>query len=346
MNLSIGRAILRCLPLVLVCGLGVPAEARPKTDSVVLLNGDRITGEIKSMENGVLRYGTDSMGTVSIEWDGVTALNSNYFFRVRTIAGERYFGAIGPSETHGYVQVLHAEGTEDYPVMDIVAIVPIETTLSERLDTMVRAGYSDFKASDSSTTELGLTITYDDALSTNRLTARSVVTDNSGETNTSNLVRASRAKLWQNPRYFNYYTSSWESNDELAVDSRLTLGYGIGRHLFDNNRTKLSFVVGLQGLTEEDSLGETEESLEGLLAVNYRTWRFTSPELDLVTVLRVYPGLTETGRVRGDGEITLSWEVMSDLNLTLSGFGSFDNETNEDGDDYDYGITTGIEYEF
>jgi hypothetical protein len=61
--------------------------------------------------------------------------------------------------------------------------------------------------------------------------------------------------------------------------------------------------------------------------------------------VRLYPGLTESGRKRGDGDISLSWEVTGDIDLTLSAFGSYDNETNQDGDDYDYGITTGISWE-
>lgn len=45
------------------------AEARPKTDRAVFLNGDVLTGEIKSLDRGKLRYSTNAMGTVSIEWD-------------------------------------------------------------------------------------------------------------------------------------------------------------------------------------------------------------------------------------------------------------------------------------
>lgn len=343
MNLSIGRLSVCCLTLLFL--LSPPVDARPKLDTVVVLNGDRVTGEIKGMENGILRYGTDSLGTVSIEWTEVLALDSNYFFRVRTEQGVRYFGAIGHGEEPGTLRIIHAEGEEVYPIMEIVAIAPIDSTLSERLNTVVSAGFSDFKASESSNTRLELTMTYEDELSINQLTARSLVADNSGETNTSQLVRASRAKLWENPRYFDYYDTSWDSNDQLGIDSRLTLGYGIGRHVFDNNKTKLNFIVGLQALTEEDSLGDSTESLEGLLATNYRVWRFSDPELNLVSALRVYPGITESGRLRAEGEITLNWEIINDLNLNLTAFGSLDNESSRDGDDYDYGITTGISWE-
>ena len=53
--------------LVFLC-LSLAAQAA-KTDIVVLINGNDVTGEIKSLEFGELRYSTDSMGTVSIEWE-------------------------------------------------------------------------------------------------------------------------------------------------------------------------------------------------------------------------------------------------------------------------------------
>ncbi len=344
MPFSIGGAA-RVALVILLLTAGMDALARPKTDIVVLANGDRVTGEVKGMRNGRLSFGTDSMGTVSIEWDGVTTLDSNHFFRFRTEQQDRFFGALGESEIDRHVQIVHAGGVEDVPLDELVAITPIENTLEERLDTVVNLGYSDFKASEARTTELGLRMVYLDEYSENTLEARSVVAESETETNTSNRVDLARRHLWQDPLYFNYYRVGWERNDQLAIDSRFVGSYGIGRRVFDSNRTKLSFIGGLQVVSEEDSLGETTDSLEGLLAVDYRTWNFAAPELDLVTGVRIYPGITETGRLRADGEITLSWEITGDLNLSLSAYGSYDNETNQDGDDYDYGITTGVAWD-
>ncbi len=344
MPFSIGVAARFVLALVLLA-TGMQAAARPKTDIVVLANGDRVTGEIKGMRNGRLSFGTDSMGTVSIEWDGIITLDSNHFFRFRTEQQDRFFGALGESELDRHVQIVHAGGVEDVSLDALVAITPIENTLEDRLDTVVSLGYSDFKASEARNTELGLRMVYIDEYSENSFEARSVVAESETETNTSNRLNAARRRLWQDPIYFNYYRVGWESNDQLAIDSRFVGSYGIGRRVFDSNRTKLSVIGGLQVVSEEDSQGETTDSLEGLLAVDYRTWNFGSPELDLVTGVRIYPGITESGRLRADGEITLSWEIVGDLNLSLSAFGSYDNETNPDGDDYDYGITTGVAWD-
>jgi hypothetical protein len=333
------------LVLLLVgSGFAPSSEARSKTDRVTLINGDTISGEIKVLENGYLSLSTTKMGTVRIEWDGISSLDSDYFFRVRTVSGVRYFGAIDESAAPGRLAILHAEGAEEYPIADVVSIKPVDSSLSDRLDIRLSAGYSEYRASDSSTTRLGMNIGYEDELSTNNFEVRSVVTDASGETNTNNRVDLVRLRLWQNPFYFNYYGALWESNDQLAIDSRFGLAYGIGRRLVDSNRTKFYVSLGLQGVAEEDSIGESTESLEGLVAIQYDVWRFSNPELSLESSLRLFPGITETGRYRADGDITLSWEVIDDLNINLSAFGNLDSKSNEEGDDYDYGITTGIEW--
>ena len=346
MQLSIGWNARICLVVLATwCCLSGPVEARPKTDRVTLANGDTVSGEIKDLQNGYLRYSTDSMGTVMVEWGDVRALDSEHFFRIRTHDGVRFFGAIDQAATPGWIAILHAEGVEEYPVTEIVAIRPIESSVRERLDMVVSAGYSDFKASDSSTTSLGLNMSYADAYSTNKLQARSVVSDNNGSNESSARVDAVRQKLWNNPRHFTYYGANWESNDDLAVDNRVGLALGMGRHFIDSNRTHLAITGGIQGLAEENSLGESTESIEGLVAIQFDTWRFSAPELNLTSLLRMYPGITESGRFRADGNITLSWEIVDDFNLNVSAFGNFDNETSRDGDDFDYGITTGVEWE-
>lgn len=321
-------------------------DARAKTDTVVLDNGNVVTGEVKILENGILRYSTMPMGTVRIEWNHVHTLDSNYRYRIRTEGGQRYFGTIGQSAIPGRMHILHAGGTEDVALVDIVAIKPIDSSLRERLDTSVSLGYSDYKASDSSTTTMGFNVTYDDEFSTNTVDGRWVVSDNSDETNKSALVGAARQRVLKNSaRNFTRLGAAWETNDELAIDYRFGLSYGLGRNFIDSNRTKLALTAGLAGLTEEDSLGETTESLEGLFIIEFSSWRFDTPELDLTTSLQLLPGITETGRFRANGDIEMSWEIIPDFNFNITAFGSFDNESNEEGDDYDYGITTGIEWE-
>jgi len=55
----------------------MPAIAADKTDILVFVNGDRLTGEVKSLERGRLRFNTDATGTIAIEWDDVAQISSD-----------------------------------------------------------------------------------------------------------------------------------------------------------------------------------------------------------------------------------------------------------------------------
>lgn len=46
--------------------IAMPAIGAPKTDVVVFNNGDRLTGEVKSLERGRLCFETDATDTISI----------------------------------------------------------------------------------------------------------------------------------------------------------------------------------------------------------------------------------------------------------------------------------------
>src|SRR4051812_29224174 len=71
--------------------LACSALARSKTDVIVMKNGDRITGEVKKLENGVLRVDLDYVdGSVSIDWLKVDHLESEALFLVQLLDGSVY----------------------------------------------------------------------------------------------------------------------------------------------------------------------------------------------------------------------------------------------------------------
>ena len=66
---------------------GAQAVAREKSDVLHMNNGDTLTGEIKLLEHGKLRLGTAYMGDVSIEWDDVAKLESDFEFQLERVDG-------------------------------------------------------------------------------------------------------------------------------------------------------------------------------------------------------------------------------------------------------------------
>src|SRR5574341_675910 len=88
--------ILLCTPLALA----------QKTDIVVLRNGDRITGEVKSLRNAKLQFKTDDAGTLYIEWNKILALTAKAYFEVEVEDGSVYFGSLEPGDLRSEIDVV------------------------------------------------------------------------------------------------------------------------------------------------------------------------------------------------------------------------------------------------
>ena len=54
----------------------IPAAGQGKTHVVVLANGDRLTGEVSTLDRGPLRLKTDHLDTVTIEWAHVVRVTT------------------------------------------------------------------------------------------------------------------------------------------------------------------------------------------------------------------------------------------------------------------------------
>ena len=105
--------------LVLVTLLSLAAVwARPKTDVIVMRNGDHLTCEIKKLERGVLYAGFDYIdGTISVDWAKVAHVESTQLFVVSTQAGNVYEGTLRTATTAAEqpvrIEILEETGTPE-----------------------------------------------------------------------------------------------------------------------------------------------------------------------------------------------------------------------------------------
>lgn len=322
------------------------AVAHPKTDSVTLYNGDRLTGEIQSLRGGLLALGTDALGTVKIQWKDIASIESRFYYEVRLDDGQRLFGRVG-ADTPGAVAFEDVFGDRSLNALDIVELRPIEEQVSERLDIYLSANYSFTKASGVQQTELHGDVDYEDENTSTSLDGRLTLSATDEQSTSSSRLSFSRKAWTENSQYFRQFTLGHESNDELGLKSRYTVGAGVGRFFAETNRRRLAAGFGVQALEELGFDGQTQSSLEGVVSGTLASWRFDSPELDLSLGASLYPSLTENGRLRADTSARLRWELVSDLFWNLNAWGSFDNASvDAQGGEFDWGVTTGLGWSF
>ena len=343
-NVAQQNRIRYLIPLVfLFSGIGYA-----KTDVVIFNNGDRLTGEVKSLERGRLRFKTDATDTISIEWSDVAFLSSDQNIQVETEMGNRYFGHIVRSEKEFNLIVETAAGPTELENADVVLMTPIEQAGISRLDGDATAGYNFTKASELTQMNLGLELDFRIETRIISLDLDSLVTDSQDNESSQRQSLAFHYRRLLPNRWTYGGVISLDRNDELGIDLRTSVGGGGGRILIQTNRSNLALEGGLL-VSREDISGSAsdEESLEAFGTLTWDWFRYDSPELDLSTSLQVIPNLTDTGRVRGEFDTKLKWEMIEDLFWELSYYNSYDSRPAAAGAaKNDYGVITSLGYDF
>lgn len=213
---------------MLALAIAFPVKAAAKTDVVVFDNGDRLTGEVKSLERGRLRFKTDATNTISIEWDDVAYLSSDQNIQIETSDGTRYLGSISRAGSEFLTMVETSSGTVELTSSDVVLMTPIEERGVSRLDGDVTAGYSFAQASDIKQLHFGLDMNYGTETRIISLNADSTTSDSAGaESSQRESVDLNYRRLWPN-RWLSGALVSLNRNDELGLDLRTSVGVGGG----------------------------------------------------------------------------------------------------------------------
>ena len=319
-------------------------------DVVVFLNGDRLTGEVKSLERGKLRFKTAATDTISIEWDDVASLSSDQDIQVETEAGVRHLGHLSAVSEDRQVVVQTKSGPVHLNADHIVIMAPIEKERIERIDGDISAGYNFTKASDVEQAQIALNLesrTETRIYSFDMSSARSDSEDNDSSQRAS--ANLAYTRLRPN-RWMSGVVGRLDNNDELGLDLRASVGAGIGRYLRQTQDTTLSLFGGLQVNREKWQGDQSDETtVEAFGALTWDWFRYDTPELDLSTDLLVFPNLSDAGRVRAELEISLKWEMIEDLFWQLSFYDSYDSDPSSpdpDVENNDYGVSTSLGWEF
>jgi hypothetical protein len=344
------------LTFLSVCTFISPADARDKTDIIWLANGDRFTGEIKQLLHGKLQLKTDSAGTLSIEWDDIARIESDFQFQFERTDGTRITGRIGESTDEQQITVVGAEKTARFEHGNIVRIAQIEDTFWDRVDGSLTMGYSFTKASDVGQGNVGFRATHRTEVRSFTIDGSTIITSDQAGQNTQRSNLNLGTTRFRNNRWFNSYMLGFERNDELGLDLRTGLGAGLGRYLIQTNSSELSLLGGLLGTLENLNPEESEpgttgqsrkESVEGMLGVDYSRYIFDDPTVDLSVSLYAFPSITQSGRTRAQFDVYLRWELINDLFWELSYYNTYDSDPPSGSESTsDYGIVTSIGYSF
>lgn len=374
-------------PLILAATLlllALPSDARAaKTDIVILQNGDRITGEIKTLEAGRLRFSTDHMGTINIEWRFIRRIISNKTQTVEMVDGTRLVGKLVKGDSEEDLIVKSPAESNQVSTLDIVSAYPLGANYKDRmsLDLSVGLDYTSSTQLANATTAVDFRLMnfkriWESSLRTylTRQGGESTTTTSDDEDSSADQTRieawGSIERILGDQRYRKWFTK-FESNEALDLDFRLSLGASFGRYLIKTNNKWFDVSIGLQALEEriqppssDDSIiacaaavesscndNNTATNFELTGTARYRYWRFTNPERSLDTYITLYPSVSSAyrGRWRAETRTTFKFELVKDLFWSLELYGNFDNgeglKTLPD-EKWDYGVNSSLGWSF
>jgi hypothetical protein len=96
-----------------------------KTDTIIHINGNVLTGELKKMVYGVATWKMEGMGTISMEEPEINTLKSGKLFEIKMNDGVIHFGSFDTSNVSRQVNILETNERILVGLDDIVEIYPI-----------------------------------------------------------------------------------------------------------------------------------------------------------------------------------------------------------------------------
>jgi hypothetical protein len=178
---------LRVFGIVTVCTFAVlPGQGKQKDDVVVMKNGDKFTGEIKKLENGVLYFKAAYMvDSVQLDWARVDHVESKDQYYVFLTDGQRPKGAMETAEglDRDSLTVLSAAGAVEARKSEVVSIVPVEDSFAAQLTGSVDYGFSFTGGTNATQSTLSAEVGYRSEVWTADLSGSSVFSRQNGSRN-------------------------------------------------------------------------------------------------------------------------------------------------------------------
>jgi putative salt-induced outer membrane protein YdiY len=341
------------LVALLIAACLLPASARSderaKADIVYLANGDRLTGEIKSLAYGRLALETDSLGTVQVEWPDVMRVESPQEFLLEDVDGNLLHGSLAKDPQARQLSIAGQDRvTRRVEMARVARLSQSEERLLDRVHGSFSLGFDYTKASDITVLSGNFNSSYRGPRSSwNFNVDVNSTQDPEQGTIDRNFIRYGYRWLQPGNRFWTGLTSI-ERNEETGIEARVLLGGGFGRYFLQTSNNEVAALFGVTATREwATGVANNRTGFEGILGADWRVFDFASPTTSLTARAVVFPSFTESGRSRTDSSLSLRREIVSDFFFDVSFYHTYDSDPPDElASSSDYGIVTSLGYSF
>ena len=331
-----------------------PGSAKRNDDVIVMKNGDRITGEIKRLQDGTLFFSASYMASdVSLDWSQVERLESKDLFNVYLTDGGVHTGVIAdkrqPNNTAASFTI--QAGTESVRVNrnDVVIIRPIEDSFWKQLTGSIDYGYN-FTGGNNSTTQSSLSgaMAYRVQKWSMQMNGSSVFNSQSEGTSTGRNTFSALYARKLAERWYAGALGELLNSRQQDLTLRVTGGGGLGRVLYRSERAALGLLSGVLFSRERYSgVTGTEpqaNNAEALFRLNYEMYRFKKFDLD--STMYAYPSITDRGRIRMGLQLAWGIDLFRNFKWKFNLYENFDSRPPVHAPKNDFGTGTSVGWTF
>ena len=330
--------------LICIC-----THAQDIKDTIFFTNGSVVIGKIKKIKLGIITFDPDDAPDITVQLRKLKTISGgNRIFRIETVLHNLYFGTILP---HPRTNTIYIRTISDSITLDLELISvlnPLEKEFVQRFSGSVGLGFTYTRSSGFGRLNYDINTKY-----ISRKTEFSIATSGI-YTIYDSLFSRDKEDIYIKYNYYflrNWFTTAfiaYQRNLELSLERRFQEGFGIGnkfltgKHIYTFGRGGIVFN---QERSTEDVTSGTLAEMFGQVEINL--FRFEKPQINFTFAQTLYYSLSEKGRFRNDGSISIKWEIFKDFFLNFDPYNNYDSKPPVEGSPkFDYGIVFGINYKF
>lgn len=317
-----------------------------QNDTIIAQNNNKIVGEIKSMNKGVLKIKTSySDSDFAIEWLKIKSLFSETTFLISTRNGKRYDGKLSVKNPKEAGIIVNNDTIATVKLIDIVYLRTIKTNFIDKIKASIALGYNFTKSNNFKQFSLRSKLGYEAKFWSVSTSFNSISSSRNEVENIDRTDAHLSYRYFLKNDWFPLAEINWLSNTEQNIELRTVSKLGIGKFIARTNSLYWGIQVGASYNNERFSNKNlsTQNSLEGFIGSELNL--YDVKDFSLLTKIISYPGITESGRLRIDASIDLQYDLPLDFFIKTGITINYDNKSVVSSSKYDYIFQTSFGWE-
>lgn len=329
-----------------VCARNTYAQ---KTDTIMHINGNILTGDFKKLSYGVVSWKMDGMGTINFEEVKINKIRSVKQFEIKTQNGDLYFGSMDTTQFNREVKILTEMDSIVLNIDDLVEIHPLKNNFISRISGNASLGANYSKGSNVGSLAFSGNMDY---RKEKKYFSLSFDDNNTYQGDSLSSSSSNISIAWQR-----LVKKRWSSELSVAAGQNTALGSKLKLDLnlmgvYDisyNSWNRFTVGTGVN-TTRETSYEATNKTydLAGIFAMVWKVYKYKTPKVWIDANFTFQPYITTRGRYLTSTSINPKVNLINDnFKIGISFYHNHDSKPPEGATTKsDYGVNLQFSYSF